>query len=167
MGVVYWLATTNRIVAPVIPRRPIPEIGIAFIRAAPALFAPVFLIGGILTGLATPTQLGALTAVYAIILGVCTRDLTFKTLQKAIRDTFQLVEYWYLLLPPRPRLVLLWLWKEFRNKWQICCFQFQRIQLLFYLLSYCTAYFWLCNGYYRDFVDLGSCFSSGNGKFGY
>ena len=87
MGVVYWLATTNRIVAPVIPRRPIPEIGIAFIRAAPALFAPVFLIGGILTGLATPTQLGALTAVYAIILGVCTRDLTFKTLQKAIRDT--------------------------------------------------------------------------------
>ena len=87
MGVVYWLATTNRIVAPVIPRRPIPEIGIAFIRAAPALFAPVFLIGGILTGLATPTQLGALTAVYAIILGVCTRDLTLKAFQKAVRDT--------------------------------------------------------------------------------
>ena len=87
MGVVYWLATTKRIVAPVIPRRPIPEIGVAFFRAAPALFAPVFLIGGILTGLATPTQLGALTAVYAIILGVCTRDLTLKALQKAIRDT--------------------------------------------------------------------------------
>ena len=50
MGVVYWLATTKRIVAPVIPRRPIPEIGVAFFRAAPALFAPVFLIGGILTG---------------------------------------------------------------------------------------------------------------------
>lgn len=87
MGVVYWLAATNRIKSPTLPRRPPIEIGKAFIRAAPALFAPVFLIGGILTGFATPTQLGALTAAYAIVLGFLTRDLTFGILMKAFRET--------------------------------------------------------------------------------
>ena len=87
MGVVYWLAVSGRIVAPLLPRRPLPEVGTAFARAAPALFAPVFLIGGILTGFATPTQLGALTAAYAIALGFITRELSIHALLKAIRDT--------------------------------------------------------------------------------
>ena len=87
MGVVYWLAATGRIVAPVMPRQTAPQIGRAFLRALPALLAPVFLILGILTGFATPTQLGALTVGYAIVLGFITRDLTVVTLVKAIKDT--------------------------------------------------------------------------------
>lgn len=87
MGVVYWLASTGRITAPVVPRRTPAQIGRAFWRALPALAAPVFLIAGILTGFATPTQLGALTAVYAILVGFATRDLTPALLWKAIRDT--------------------------------------------------------------------------------
>ena len=58
-----------------------------FWRALPALAAPVFLIAGILTGFATPTQLGALTAVYAIILGFATKELTFTFLWVSIKDT--------------------------------------------------------------------------------
>lgn len=87
MVVIYWLAATHRIEAPLMPRQSMPQIWRAFLRAAPALFAPVLLIGGILTGLATPTQLGALTAAYAILLGFLTRELTFAGLAKAIRDT--------------------------------------------------------------------------------
>lgn len=87
MAVVYWLASTGRIEAPLVPRKKPLEIARAFLRAAPALFAPVFLIGGILGGFATPTQLGALTVAYAVILGFLTRDLTFKTLWKAITDS--------------------------------------------------------------------------------
>ena len=84
---VYWLAKTGRIVAPVLPRKTPIEIGLSFWLALPALAAPVFLISGILTGFATPTQLGALTVVYAIFLGFLTRDLTFSSLWGSIQDT--------------------------------------------------------------------------------
>ena len=84
---VYWLARTNRIVAPVVPRKTPMEIGAAFWRALPALAAPVFLIAGILSGFATPTQLGALIVVYAIMLGFMTGDLTLKFLWQSTKDT--------------------------------------------------------------------------------
>jgi len=84
---VYWLAKTDRIVAPVVPRKTLVEIGLSFWRALPALAAPVFLIAGILSGFATPTQLGALTVVYATFLGFLTRDLTISRLWGSIQDT--------------------------------------------------------------------------------
>lgn len=87
MFFVYWLASTDRIDAPVVPRKSPKEIGISFWRALPALAAPIFLITGILSGFATPTQLGALTVVYAIFLGFLTRDLTFARLWTSIQDT--------------------------------------------------------------------------------
>lgn len=87
MGVVYFLARTGRIQAPVVPRRTPMEIGRAFWRALPALAAPVFLIAGILMGFATPTQLGALTAVYAIAIGFATQDLTLPFLWQSIKET--------------------------------------------------------------------------------
>ena len=52
MGVVYWLARSGRIDAPVMPRQAPMDIMRAFWRAFPALMAPVFLIAGILTGFA-------------------------------------------------------------------------------------------------------------------
>lgn len=87
MGVVYWLAGTGRIAAPLSPRRSVPDIARAFWRALPALAAPAFLIGGILLGFATPTQLGALTAVYAVVIGFAARELTIASLWNAIRET--------------------------------------------------------------------------------
>ncbi len=87
MIVVYWLARTDRIVAPVLPRQSAPEIMCALWRALPALAAPVFLIAGILLGFATPTQLGALTAAYAVVVGFAMRELTFRVLWKAVKDT--------------------------------------------------------------------------------
>ena len=87
MGVVYWLARTGRVAAPLAPRRSVPDIARAFWRALPALAAPAFLIGGILLGFATPTQLGALTAVYAVVIGFAARELTVAALWTAIRET--------------------------------------------------------------------------------
>ena len=84
---VYWLAKTDRIVAPVVPRKTLVEIGLSFWGALPALAAPVFLIAGILSGFATPTQLGALTVVYATFLGFLTRNLTISRLWGSIQDT--------------------------------------------------------------------------------
>ncbi|MXY34815.1 MAG: TRAP transporter large permease [Boseongicola sp. SB0664_bin_43] len=87
MAVVYWLASSGRIEAPVLPRQSPRGVALAFWRALPALMAPAFLIGGILTGLATPTQLGAVTAAYAIVLGFATRELTLARLWLSIRET--------------------------------------------------------------------------------
>jgi len=84
---VYWLAKTDRIEAPLVPKKGPSEIGFAFWRALPALAAPVFLISGILLGFATPTQLGALTVVYAIFLGITTGELKLNYFWKSTKET--------------------------------------------------------------------------------
>lgn len=52
-----------------------------------AVLAPVFLLAGILTGLATPTELGAITCCYAVILGLCYRELTVKKFMLSVYNT--------------------------------------------------------------------------------
>jgi len=84
---VYWLAKTDRIEAPLVPKKGPSEIGFAFWRALPALAAPVFLISGILLGFATPTQLGALTVIYAIFLGITTGELKLNYFWKSTKET--------------------------------------------------------------------------------
>ena len=84
---VYWLAKTDRIEAPLVSKKGPSEIGFAFWRALPAVAAPVFLISGILLGFATPTQLGALTVVYAIFLGITTGELKLNYFWKSTKET--------------------------------------------------------------------------------
>lgn len=87
MGTVYFLARTGRIEAPVLPPAPVSDIGRTFVRAIPALLAPGFLVGGLLLGVATPTELGALTCAYAVLLGLAYRSLTLIRLLYALRET--------------------------------------------------------------------------------
>jgi tripartite ATP-independent transporter DctM subunit len=49
--------------------------------------APVLLTAGLLMGVATPTELGAVTAIYAAILGVAYKELNYKGLIEAARET--------------------------------------------------------------------------------
>lgn len=87
MLTVYWLVTTGRVHAPVQPQQTLPHMGRAFVRALPALLAPVILVAGLLIGFATPTELGAITVLYATALGFIYRDLTWKKLLKCMTDT--------------------------------------------------------------------------------
>lgn len=87
MATVYFLARSGRIEAPVLPRAPAIDIGRTFVRAIPALMAPGFLVGGLLLGVATPTELGALTCAYAVLLGIVYRTLTITRLLYALRET--------------------------------------------------------------------------------
>jgi tripartite ATP-independent transporter DctM subunit len=75
MAMIYWMAATGRVHAPTRPRASRAEVRRAFWRALPALAAPVFLVGGLLVGLATPTELGALVVVYGLVLGFASGDL--------------------------------------------------------------------------------------------
>lgn len=87
MGMVYFLAVTGRVRAPVEPKATLAELSQSFIAGLPAFLAPVVLVGGLMLGVATPTELGALTVVYAIALGFWYRELTWKQVFDAVSET--------------------------------------------------------------------------------
>jgi TRAP-type C4-dicarboxylate transport system permease large subunit len=87
MAMIYWLVGTGRVVAPPTKAMSYPRLGRTFVRALPALAAPILLTVGLLAGVATPTELGALTVVYAAALGFLQRELTMKDLVGATRET--------------------------------------------------------------------------------
>ncbi len=51
-------------------------------RAIPAMFMPVIIIGGILSGVFTPTEAGAVAALYALLFGLMGRKHSFGTLYR-------------------------------------------------------------------------------------
>jgi tripartite ATP-independent transporter DctM subunit len=63
-----WYAKVNDI--PTIPRRTWLERGKAVINAGPAIMFPVLIVGGIYLGWVSPTEVAAVSVVYAIILEV-------------------------------------------------------------------------------------------------
>lgn len=88
MVMVWVLVSTGRVHAPVEPKAPPGTLSRTFWRALPALMAPIILMVGLLTGVATPTELGAITVVYATVLGFVYRELTWKRLASSIQETF-------------------------------------------------------------------------------
>jgi TRAP-type transport system large permease protein len=87
MAMIYFLAVTGRVHCPVEPRATIAELRVSFLDGLPAFLAPVVLVGGLVLGVATPTELGALTVVYAIALGFWYRELTWKDVFHAASET--------------------------------------------------------------------------------
>ncbi|MCZ4270714.1 TRAP transporter large permease subunit, partial [Rhodobacteraceae bacterium G21628-S1] len=64
------------------------EIGGLFIRSFPALLTPVVIVGGIFSGLFSPTEAAAITVVYAIAIDlIFYRELTFRRLWDALYET--------------------------------------------------------------------------------
>jgi tripartite ATP-independent transporter DctM subunit len=88
MATVWFLVATGRVHAPVRARAAPGTLGRTFVRAIPPLMAPVILMVGLLSGAATPTELGAITVVYAAALGFAYRELTFARLYAALGETF-------------------------------------------------------------------------------
>ncbi len=63
------------------PRRPMKEVLVATWKALPALFMPIMIMGGILTGMFTPTEAAGITVVYAALVGgFIYRKLTLRNL---------------------------------------------------------------------------------------
>lgn len=87
MFMVWLLAVTGRVVCPVEKRATASELRQAFIAGLPAFVAPVLLVGGLVLGVATPTELGALTVVYAIALGFWYGELTWRQVLEAASET--------------------------------------------------------------------------------
>lgn len=78
-----------RVDLPRADRRPrLSEIAAAFGPAAPALFAPVILVGGMLSGHFTPTEASAVAVVYVLFVGIFYyRDMTWAFIRQAATET--------------------------------------------------------------------------------
>ncbi len=63
------------------------RLGSSFIHGLPALMTPTIIIGGIMTGVFTPTEAAIAAVVYAIILGLVYRTLTFRKMVKISMET--------------------------------------------------------------------------------
>jgi len=58
-----------------------PDIGASFRQALPALFAPVLILGGLRSGLFTPTEAAVVAVAYGVLVGLfVTRELSLKDL---------------------------------------------------------------------------------------
>lgn len=78
----YWLHM------PLSPRPGLGEVARLAWRAFPPLMTPVIIVGGIWTGIFTPTEAGAIACMYALFLGfVVYRELNFSNLLEVLSST--------------------------------------------------------------------------------
>jgi tripartite ATP-independent transporter DctM subunit len=131
MAMIYWLAATGRIHAPRRPPAPWREVGRTFWRALPALVGPIFLIGAMLGGVATPTELGAIVVVYGIVLGFVYGDLTLRSLLDVFVEsaiTYAVLVFiisvafpfgWLVAINQVPAVLASWLLSITTDKWLI------------------------------------------------
>jgi tripartite ATP-independent transporter DctM subunit len=79
-----------RIPMPIEPRPPVKELFRLSRRAFLPLMTPVIIVGGIWSGIFTPTESGVVASTYAIILGLAIyRDITLKDLKVAFYNTIE------------------------------------------------------------------------------
>ena len=62
-------------------------LGVCTLKALPSLSLIVVVIGGIVGGIFTATEGSAIAVVYALILGICYRNITLKSLWKIVVDS--------------------------------------------------------------------------------
>jgi len=85
---VMTLILSYRIKMPLQPRPPVGEVFRLSGRALLSLMAPVIIVGGIWSGVFTPTESGVVASAYAIVLGmVVYRDITWSDLLKVFQTT--------------------------------------------------------------------------------
>ncbi|MBI1292817.1 TRAP transporter large permease subunit [bacterium] len=87
MVAVYVMVLTGRVEAPVQERVGFGTLWRRFLSALPALLAPVFLLAGLFYGFATPTELGAVVVVYAVLLGFFYGEMSLSALRAALTST--------------------------------------------------------------------------------
>jgi tripartite ATP-independent transporter DctM subunit len=131
MAMIWWLAVTGRVYAPSLPRQSFAEVGRTFFGALPALIAPVFLVGAMLAGIATPTELGAIVVVYGIALGFVYRELTLRELLDILAEsaiTYAVLVFiisvafpfgWLVAINQVPATLAQWILGITGNKWLI------------------------------------------------
>ena len=70
----------------VLPRVPVRQRLVRLLEAVPAIVMPVIILGGIFSGVFTPTEAGAVAVLYGLLIGLAYRRLTFGGLYHVLLD---------------------------------------------------------------------------------
>lgn len=65
-------------------RTPLPDLALQFVASLPVLLVPVIILGGILSGVFTPTESSIVAAVYALVLSLVLRELELRRLWRIL-----------------------------------------------------------------------------------
>jgi TRAP-type transport system large permease protein len=87
MGTSYFLCAKGIVYSPEPRRASLKEIVSSFIIALPGIIAPTVLVFGLLFGIATPTELGALIVTYVVVLGLIQKSLSWEGIWKSTVNT--------------------------------------------------------------------------------
>jgi tripartite ATP-independent transporter DctM subunit len=82
MGVVAYRAHQRNY--PVHPRAPASKVWLEFRRSFLALAAPIVILGGLFSGIFTPTESGVVAAAYALMLGIVYRTVRWREMPKVL-----------------------------------------------------------------------------------
>lgn len=74
------------------------EIGKAFFWSLPALLTPVWVVGGIVGGIVTPTEAGAVAVFYTAVLALFYREMRWRDVQPMLTETVIMSAVIYLML---------------------------------------------------------------------
>ncbi|WP_339514692.1 TRAP transporter large permease [Pseudomonas sp. RL_15y_Pfl2_60] len=74
------------------------EVFAAVAGASTALVAPVLIVAGIVLGLVTPTESGAIIVLYVALIGIIQRELSLKGFWTSIQETVQLTASIYVII---------------------------------------------------------------------
>ena len=83
---------------PRLPRDQIPRLGPALLRALPALSLPVIILGGIVFGVATPTEAAGIAVMAALMAGLFYGGLRWKELVECLLSTARLTGTIFIIL---------------------------------------------------------------------
>jgi tripartite ATP-independent transporter DctM subunit len=87
MAMIYYFAATGKVVCPVQPRKPLLAVGRSLVVNSPALVVPVIIILGMGFGMITPTEVGVVAALYAVLLGCLYRESSFKGVLECLKSS--------------------------------------------------------------------------------
>ena len=74
------------------------EVWRAFRGAAPAMLTPVLVLGGMITGVVTPTESAVIAVLYSLVLGILYRELKWRAMPEMLTEVVALTAAIYLLL---------------------------------------------------------------------
>lgn len=74
------------------------ELWRAFVRAIPAMLTPIFVVGGMIGGIVTPTEAASVAVLYSLILGFCYRELKIRKMPAILKEVVSTTAVIYLLL---------------------------------------------------------------------
>ncbi len=88
MALVWWQAKRRNL--PTEKWQGFPALFSSFLRALPPLVTPAIIIGGMTTGIFTPTEAAAIAAIYAVIIAMLVyREITVPQLIQVLRETMR------------------------------------------------------------------------------